>query len=76
MHDVSQDESFTRRPQTQGHAGKAGRRKRLNPMAQHVRVLSNNDAASNSRVIDELPDGMQLTNQEPIESLDEIEQYP
>ena len=72
-HDVSVDESFSRRPQTQGHAGKGGR-KRLNPVTQHVRLLSNNDAASNSRAVEELHEGMQLTNQEPLESLDEIEQ--
>ena len=70
MNDVSQDEAVPRRPATQGHNGKGHRRKRLNHVQKPVRLLSNNDAASNSREVD---DAAMLNMQRNQESLDELD---
>ena len=70
MNDVSQDEIVPRRPATQGHIGKSNRRKRMNHQQKHARLLSNNDAASNSRQID---DNVIINLQGHQESLDDLD---
>ena len=70
MNDVSQDEIVPRRPATQGHIGKSNRRRRMNHQQKHVGLLSNNDAASNSRQVD---DNVIINLQGHQESLDDLD---